>query len=125
MPCSRHVAQVSADGEEVESTMVSLEFDNRGGSCAWKLLWVTPEGERVQYGVLRRNATLLQQTFPGHVWELVETERPAASPLRPALQYAAAAHDGLVVVAEDAAGEDLVNLNGKARAASAAAAAAA
>ena len=34
---------------QVESEVVTVEFDNRGCDCEWKLYWVNPTGDRLQY----------------------------------------------------------------------------
>ena len=60
----------SVDEPEVEASLVSMEFDNRGCDCAWKLYWLDASGERRQYGEVPRDAVHMQATFPGHVWHL-------------------------------------------------------
>lgn len=63
-------ASKSVDEEEEDRNLVSVEFDNRGCDCGWKLYWLTPEGTRMQYGEVQRDATYIQTTYAGHVWAL-------------------------------------------------------
>ena len=59
-----------------EAAQVGVEFDNRGGECSWDLYWLPADGPRVQYGVIAADATLVQQTYVGHVWVLEATPTP-------------------------------------------------
>ncbi len=94
-----------------EETLVSVEFDNRGCGCSWRLSWLDADGKRVAYGSVEDSATRVQQTYPGHVW-LLEASAAAAS-RRKVLRYEAAdgadqlvdlAHDAGCVRAADAGG---------------------
>jgi hypothetical protein len=71
-------ASRSTGEEETESDEVAVEFDNRGCECAWKLYWLTPEGERMQYGEVPSDATHRQVTFRGHAWLLERHEAGGA-----------------------------------------------
>lgn len=91
----------SSDDDETDANETSVEFDNRGcecvvgdrirdsapcrllrspssfdprlSSCSWKLYWLTPAGERKQYGEVGRDATFVQGTYKGHAWLLERT----------------------------------------------------
>ena len=60
--------------EEKESELVALEVDNGGCDCTWKVYWVDADGARKPYGEVAKGTTLVQQTFPGHTWELVSED---------------------------------------------------
>ena len=71
---------VSVDKED---STVSMEFDNRGcDRCSWRLFWITPEGERKQYGEVQKGATFQQITFPGHTWLLEASGETTATARR-------------------------------------------
>jgi hypothetical protein len=91
----------SVDDEERESDLVAMEFDNRGCDCAWKLYWLTPDGTRQQYGEVRPDASYLQTTFKGHVWQLEAASGAAAAETHD-LRYAAAGDACVAPVKEDA-----------------------
>jgi len=67
-------APPSSDDEEKESELVALEVDNGGCDCTWKVYWVDADGARKPYGEVAKGTTLVQQTFPGHTWELVSED---------------------------------------------------
>ena len=73
---------------EDDAKIVSLEFDNRGCDCAWKLWWLDDQGERRQYGEVPKDVVHLQMTFPGHVWHL-EAAHGASMAGERELRYAA------------------------------------
>lgn len=91
----------SVDDPEVESDLVSVEFDHRGCDCTWKLFWLDPHGERKQYGEVPKDAVHMQMTFPGHVWHL-EAGRGAPAAARSELRYAASTCAGVAPVTTDA-----------------------
>jgi len=91
----------SSDDEEVEASVVAMELDNRGCDCSWKLYWLDPNGERHQYGEVPRDAAHVQQTFPGHVWQL-EAARGKAAAAEAELRYAAKSSACIASVAIDA-----------------------
>ena len=79
-----------------------MEFDNRScDCCSWKLYWVTPDGERMQYGQVQEGATFQQTTFPGHTWLLVAAGETAATK-RKELQYTAASEPCVAMIGDDA-----------------------
>jgi hypothetical protein len=78
----------SVDEPEDEAKVVSLEFDNRGCDCAWKLFWLDEAGVRRQYGEVPKDVVYLQMTFPGHVWQL-EAAHGASMATERELRYAA------------------------------------
>mmetsp|Transcript_51508 Transcript_51508/g.102520 ORF Transcript_51508/g.102520 Transcript_51508/m.102520 type:complete len:148 (-) Transcript_51508:103-546(-) len=118
---------------QVESEVVTVEFDNRGCDCEWKLYWVNPTGERLQYGTVPPKATQLQQTFPGHVWQLERSNNgsggaPAAAssaqqggrqqqPVQVRLYYSAARDKACVATVTDDAGCAAVHISPTAEAA--------
>ena len=96
-------ASKSVNEDEEEANLVTVEFDNRGCDCAWKLFWLTPEGERLQYGEVQRDAVFVQTTYAGHVWELEAGgggARAAAAAYGP-LRYRAAKGDPCVAPVSD------------------------
>ena len=86
---------------------MSIEFDNRDCACNWKLWWLTPAGERVQYGDIPRGSTHTQTTFRGHAW-LLEHEEDVAAPRTTERQlfYVAAPVPGVVKIGDDAGCQD-------------------
>ncbi|KAL1523259.1 hypothetical protein AB1Y20_018209 [Prymnesium parvum] len=89
---------VSTDEEEGK---VPIEFDNQGcRGCAWKLFWITPKGEQVQYGEIEPGKCFEQVTFPGHTWLLKTAPgNPAAE--KEELRYTAAKEPCVAVIGED------------------------
>lgn len=97
----------SVEEEEIASSLVLMEFDNRGCDCAWRLYWLDARGERRQYAEVPRDAALVQQTFPGHVWHLVaaaadQTAGVAAATSTRELRYAAKPGACVANVSDDA-----------------------
>jgi hypothetical protein len=98
-------ARCSVNDEEVESNLVTIEFDNRGCGCEWKIYWLTPTGERAAYGEVQRDATFVQSTFAGHVWQLEASGSEHGGTACPArtqvLRYSAAKDTGVAPVGDD------------------------
>lgn len=96
-------ASKSVDEPEVDSNLVSMEFDNRGCDCAWKLFWLDASGARRQYGEVQPDTVYVQGTFPGHIWHL-EAAAGAQAAGEKAVRYAAVAGPAACVahVREDA-----------------------
>ena len=115
-PAPKLAVQQSSNEEEADSNEVALEFDNRGCDCSWKLFWLTPEGERIQYGVVPKGAAHMQVTFRGHAWLLERSEdgdgsKPASNAMpqesaalsqEAELRYVAGNEAGVALVKEDA-----------------------
>ena len=91
----------SVDEPEEEAKVVSMEFDNRGCDCAWKLFWLDDKGERRQYGEVPKDVVYLQMTFPGHVWHL-EAAHGASMAAEKEVRYAATAGSCVAPVRDDA-----------------------
>jgi hypothetical protein len=97
----------SVEEEEIASSLVQMEFDNRGCDCAWRLYWLDARGERRQYAEVPRDAAFVQQTFPGHVWQLEaaaagQTAGVAAATSTRELRYAAKPGACVANVSDDA-----------------------
>ena len=115
-PAPKLAVRQSSNEEEADSNEVALEFDNRGCDCSWKLFWLTPEGERIQYGVVPKGAAHMQVTFRGHAWLLERSEdgdgsKPASNAMpqesaalsqEAELRYVAGNEAGVALVKEDA-----------------------
>ena len=91
----------SVDEPEDDAKIVSLEFDNRGCDCAWKLFWLDETGERRQYGEVPKDVVYLQMTFPGHVWHL-EAAHGASMAAEREVRYAATTGTCVAPVRDDA-----------------------
>ena len=92
----------SVDDPEKESDVVSMEFDNTGCGCSWKLWWIDAHGEPFQYGTVQGGQLFVQQTFPGHVWKLHREASATAAADAETLHYAAAPGACVALVADDA-----------------------